>query len=117
MGAEQKEKGTKAKEGTVLSQAGRARRVTQPSVRSRRPRLVVLCGGALTIKKMKPTERDSWGVFLFIILHTSRWEEAEKRVRAGVTWGKSGFDECAPPGRSLHVSVRVTKSKASMCLK
>lgn len=39
MGAEQKEKGKK-KQGTVLSQAGGARRVTQPSVRSRRPRLV-----------------------------------------------------------------------------
>lgn len=40
MGAEQKEKGKK-KQGTVLSQAGGgARRVTQPSGRSRRPGLV-----------------------------------------------------------------------------
>lgn len=112
-----KKKENKTKQGTVLSQAGKASHVTEPSVRNRRPGLVFgLCDGALTIKKKKkkPTERDSC-FFLFIILRAPRWEEAEKWERE--SRGRSGFNECTPPGGSLCVSVRATKSKASMCSK
>lgn len=48
---------------------------------------------------MKPTERGSvFFVCLFLILHTSRWEEAEKweRESRGKSKTAAGFYECSP---------------------
>lgn len=84
-GSRTKRKRKKKKQGAVLSQAGRARRDTQQSVRSRRPRLVFepvwRC-----IDDLKKWNPQSVTAVFSVYNPTHIQVGGSKEVRAGVTW-------------------------------